>query len=131
MKKRILIIDDEPEFTSMLKLSLETLGYYEVHKENEATAAVASARQFDPDLVVLDIMMPEVDGSEVASRLRADPTLRDVPIVFMTALVLRDEAPLGSCSRGGHTFLPKHSPVEKVIECIEVKLGNREPAMVG
>jgi CheY-like chemotaxis protein len=86
---------------------------------------VSAAREFDPDLVVLDIMMPELDGSEVAARFRLDPFLRDVPVIFMTALVMAQEAPTGSCRSGGHTFLPKHIPVERLIDCIEDKLGER------
>ena len=128
MKKRILVIDDEPDFTYMLKLSLESMGYYRVGVENEATRAVRAAREFGPDLIVLDIMMPGLDGSEVASRIRSDAALRDVPVLFMTALVSHAEARGGSCSSGGQTFLPKTLGTGKLIECIEEKLaaGARE-----
>ena len=122
MKKRILVIDDEPDFTYMLKLSLESMGYYRVGVENEATRALRAAREFAPDLIVLDIMMPGLDGSEVAARIRTDPDLRDVPVLFMTALVSHREARGGSCSSGGQTFLPKTLGTGKLIECIEEKL---------
>jgi CheY-like chemotaxis protein len=122
MKKRILVIDDEPDFTYMLKLSLESMGYYRVGVENEATRALRAAREFAPDLIVLDIMMPGIDGSEVAARIRSDPDLRDVPVLFMTALVSHREARGGSCSSGGQTFLPKTLGTGKLIECIEEKL---------
>ncbi len=122
MKKRILIVDDEPDFTHLLKLTLETIGYYEVREENDSTCASSAALEFDPDLVVLDIMMPDLDGSEVASRFKADPVLRDLPVIFLTALVSADEAPDGTCNRGGQTFLPKDIPIEKLIGCIESKL---------
>ncbi len=135
MKKRILVIDDEPDFTYMLKLSLESMGYYRVGVENEATRALRAAREFAPDLIVLDIMMPGLDGSEVAARIRTDPYLRDVPVLFMTALVSHREARGGSCSSGGQTFLPKTLGTGKLIECIEEKLaaaarGYAEPALV-
>jgi CheY-like chemotaxis protein len=135
MKKRILVIDDEPDFTYMLKLSLESMGYYRVGVENEATRALRTAREFAPDLIVLDIMMPGLDGSEVAARIRTDPYLRDVPVLFMTALVSHREARGGSCSSGGQTFLPKTLGTGKLIECIEEKLaaaarGYAEPARV-
>jgi CheY-like chemotaxis protein len=119
MKKRILIVDDEPEFTNVLRLSLEGQGYYEVREENDAENARAAAREFDPDVVLLDIMMPELEGSEVAAALKADPVTRDVPVIFLTALVSRDDAPGGTCSSGGHTFLPKDIRVEKLMRCIE------------
>src|SRR5690349_12648137 len=59
MKKRILVVDDEREFTNLLRLSLENHGYYEVQEENDAENVRAAARAFDPDLILLDIMMPE------------------------------------------------------------------------
>lgn len=119
MKKRILVVDDESEFTSMLKLSLESHGYFEVREENDARNARAAAREFDPDLVVLDIMMPSMEGNEVAAALKADAMTRDVPVIFLTALVSREDAPTGSYSSGGHTFLPKDIRIEKLIRCID------------
>ena len=122
MKKRILIVDDEVGFTHLLRLSLETIGYYEVREENDPERAVGAALEFEPDLVVLDIMMPRLDGSEVASAFKADPVLRDVPVLFLTALVSVDEAPSGTCDSGGQSFLPKDLPIDKLIECIEAKI---------
>ena len=127
MKKRIFVIDDEPDFTGLLKLSIESMGYYSVGEENDARGALASARMFDPDLIILDIMMPDLDGSEVASQVRNDPVLRHIPIVFLTALVNDDEAPAGLCQSGGNTFLPKNSSVDKLIDCIEQKLAGAAP----
>jgi len=122
MKKRILIVDDERWFTNLLEYSLETEGYYDVRQENEASRALQTAREYGPDLVIFDIMMPHLDGSELAARMKADPALGDVPVIFLTALVTDADAPEGSCSRGGQTFLPKHVAVERLIECIEEKL---------
>ena len=128
MKKRILVVDDEPDFTNMLRLTLESHGYYEVREENDAEAARAAAREFDPDLVVLDIMMPQLDGSEVAAALKEDPMTREVPVIFLTALVSREDAPMGTCSSGGQTFLPKNIRIEKLIACIEDKIGKQQTA---
>ena len=128
MKKRILVVDDEPEFTNLLKLSLESHGYYEVREENDAEHARSAAREFDPDVVVLDIMMPDMEGNEVAAALKADPVTRDVPVIFLTALVSQADAPLGACSSGGHTFLPKDIRVDKLIRCIEDKISKGEAA---
>ena len=128
MKTRILVVDDEPDFTHLLKLSLEAAGYYEVMEENDPGRTVVAAREFDPDLIVLDVMMPDMDGSEVVDRLKRDPVMWDVPVMFMTALVTADDAPAGSCDRGGHTFLPKNIPLERLIDCIETKI--RRPVAV-
>jgi len=131
MKKRILVVDDEPEFTNLLKLSLEAHGYYEVMEENDADNVRAAARAFDPDLVLLDIMMPDQDGSEVAAALKADPITRAVPIIFLTALVSSEDAGKGgaACTSGGNTFLPKHIRLDKLMHCIDEKLRHKEPVL--
>ena len=125
MKKRILVIDDEPDFTSMLKYTLEADGYYEVHFENDATRAVTAAREVDPDLFILDVMMPDLDGSDVAALLREDPHFARTPILFLTALALGHESGVGgfaSDSGPAQTYLPKSAPTDQLIDCIEKKL---------
>src|SRR3712207_1130457 len=115
MKKRIFVIDDEEDFTYMLKLRLESMGYYHVEFENDPVAAVRAARMFDPDLVVLDIMMPGIDGTEIASQMRQDRVLRETAVLFMTALVSDTDAPGGAYSSGGQAFLPKSIGTAKLI----------------
>ena len=122
MKKRILVIDDERWFTNLLEYSLEHEGHYDVMQHNEPTQALEAARRFGPDLVILDIMMPHIDGSELAARMKFDPQLADVPVIFLTALVTDADAKGGLCNSGGHTFLPKDVSVERLIACIEEKL---------
>lgn len=133
MKKRILVIDDEPDFTNILKLGLEMAGYYNVREENDASRAIEAAREFEPDLVILDIMMPHIDGSDVAARIKSDHRLRDTPVLFLTALVMGNEAPTGAWDSGGHTFLPKGTPLPQLITSIEQKIGDKgtAPALAG
>jgi DNA-binding response OmpR family regulator len=129
MKTRIFVIDDEPDFTHMLRRSLELQGYYEVGEENDPSAAVSAARAFGPDLIVLDVMMPDLDGSELAEQLRADRQLRDVPVLFLTALVTGSDATRGgACKSGGNTFLPKSIPPGRLIRCIEDTLRRAKEA---
>src|SRR5689334_11589899 len=128
MKKRILLVDDEPDFTDTMRLVLEADGYYEVAVENEATRALTAAREFDPDLIVLDVMMPEIDGTDVAATLREDPRFATVPIVFMTALVSSQEAKGAHGSK--HTYLPKHTPVDELIDVLEEKLAGTKALVV-
>ncbi len=123
MKRRILIIDDEPGFTTLLKHSLESEGYYLVEEENEASHALIAAREFDPDLFILDVMMPEMDGSDVAAMLRADRRFKYTPILFLTALALNAEPPVVSSPCGGQIYLPKDTPIDKLMACIEEKIG--------
>jgi two-component system OmpR family response regulator len=122
MKTRILIIDDEAGFSHWMKRSLEANGYYDVREENDPALALDAAREFAPEVVLLDVMMPETDGSEVAARFGRDPFLRDVPVLFLTDLVSGREAPAGACSSGGRTFLPKSIPIAKLISCIDERL---------
>ena len=70
--KRILVVDDEPSVTRNLKLNLESSDGYDVFAENHAANALTAARIFRPDLILLDVIMPGMDGGDVAARLRAD-----------------------------------------------------------
>src|SRR5512137_1398985 len=90
-KKRILVVDDETSITRLLKLNLEQTGDYLVRTENSSKAALHTAEEFGPDLIFLDVMMPDVDGGDLASRFQADPRFKAVPIVFLTATVTREE----------------------------------------
>lgn len=118
-KKRILLVDDDASVTRTLQMYLEATGAYEVRAENEGGQALAVAREFKPHLILLDIVMPDVDGATLAGDIKADAALKDVPIVFLTALVTQREVGPGGRDIGGHPFLAKPLDPEKVIECIE------------
>src|SRR5580765_5798852 len=91
-KARILIIDNNRDFTYAARLGLERTHRYSVWEENDPAAAHQTAQRVRPDLILLDIAMPETDGGEVAARIQADPILDRTPIVFLTALVTQAEA---------------------------------------
>jgi len=123
VKKRILVVDDEASMTRMLKRSLESTGKYEVRTENSGNAAVAAARAFRPDFILLDVMMPGVDGGELAARLKEEKELQNIPVVFLTAIVEKEEtAPTGS-DIGGCEYLAKPVKLEDLVACIEKHLG--------
>ena len=124
-KIRILLIDDEPSFTRMLKLNLERTGSFKVLCENTGAFGLTAARDFLPDMIFLDVIMPDVDGGEVAAQIHADPKLKDVPIVFLTAGVSKETTRAKGPIIGGRTFLAKPVSVEEVIGCIEKQLGKR------
>ena len=120
-KKRILIVDDEEKFARMVQVILEGTGKYEVRMEIRGKIAFQAARDFHPDLILLDIAMPDVDGAEVASQLREDQTLRNVPVVFLTAMVARSE--VGPDSKiGGHPFIAKPVSAQELLQGIEKNL---------
>ncbi len=123
MKKiRILVIDDEPSVTRSIKLNLEALGSYEVRPETQAGEAVRSAREFRPDLILLDVMMPEMDGGEVAAQLQEDPLLKDTPIVLLTALVSNEETKKREARIGGLNYLAKPVELAELTRVIEAHL---------
>src|SRR6185436_1332009 len=117
-KKRILIIDDETSFTRMVKMNLEKTGEFEVREENRALNGLATARDFKPDLILLDVVMPGMDGGDVAQNIRNDRNLKGTPIVFLTATVSPREAGSGGLQSGGSLFLGKPVTVENLIQCI-------------
>ena len=119
--RRILIVDDDRESTHLVKILLEKAGHYLVHEENDAAKAHQSARNFRPDVVLLDIMMPERDGAEVAAQIEADPELRGTPIIFLTALVTMPEAKHGLRIEG-HRSLAKPIDIPELINQIEESL---------
>jgi CheY-like chemotaxis protein len=118
-RKRILLVDDEKSFTSLLKLNLEEHGAYEVRVENWAEDALTAAREFKPDLVLLDIIMPRMPGGNVAAALKADPALKDTPIVFLTAAVRQHQVEENDGIICDFPCLAKPATVEKIIETIE------------
>jgi two-component system, OmpR family, response regulator len=127
-KKRILVVDDEPSITRLLKLNLEQTGDYAVATENVARAALATAERFQPDLILLDVMMPGLDGGNLATAFQASPKLKGVPIVFVTAAVTREELRRRSGLVGGEPFLAKPVNVREVLACLQQQLGPAPPA---
>jgi CheY-like chemotaxis protein len=119
-KKRIFIVDDEAGFTRLLKLTLEKTGNFQVLEENDGTNAWLQARDFKPDIIFLDIVMPKIDGGEVAQQIRSDPMLAHVPIIFLTAIVSRSET---KKDIGGFPFLAKPVSLEAVKQSIAEHIG--------
>jgi DNA-binding response OmpR family regulator len=123
MKKRILVVDDEPALTRMVKLNLERTGNYEVRTENQGSVAVQAAREFKPDLIFLDVMMPDMSGDEVSAQLREDEELSQIKFIFMTAIVTKDETETMGSNIGGNEFLAKPVKTDELIATIERALG--------
>jgi len=89
-KKKILLVDDEEGLGRLVKLNLEETGHYEVRTETKGTQAHLAAREFQPDLILLDVIMPDAKGPEVAREIQADKSLQDTPIVLFTAAMLKE-----------------------------------------
>ena len=106
-KAKILVVDDDPKLSTLTRMVLEKTQIYEVREVNRPMQALAAAREFRPDAVLLDVEMPGKSGGEVACDLAADPGLRNVPIMFFTSLISRSEAGEREITRGGKSFLAK------------------------
>lgn len=89
-EKRILIVDDDKVFLKMLKKTLTSSGY-KVAKATNGKDAIDIAKNWRPHLIILDIMMPEMDGGEAALALEKDPATENIPIIFMTSLLEKGE----------------------------------------
>lgn len=116
--KRILIIDDEPAMTRMIRVNLELTRRYQVREENQAAHALATAHEFKPDLILLDVIMPGVDGGELAGRIKADTTLKQVPVIFLTGTVTKKEAAEGAVT-AGYPLLSKPVSLKNLVETME------------
>ena len=121
-KTRILIVDDEISFTRLLKLNLESTGKYLVQEENVGLNGLATAREFKPDLIFLDVMMPGADGGDLAARMRENRVLKDTPIVFLTAAVKKKEIDSRGGMIGGFPYLAKPVDLDEIVACIERRL---------
>jgi CheY-like chemotaxis protein len=121
-KKRILLVDDEKSLTSLLKLNLEETGNYEVRVENWPEDAWPAAREFKPDLILLDIIMPRLPGGNVAAQIDADPELKNTPIVFLTAAVRKHQVEDNDGIISGRPCLAKPASLDEVIAIIETTL---------
>ena len=89
---RILYVDDEVALTTIFQIVLEGSGRYVVREESCGAQAVNAARDFRPDLILLDKGLQDMDGADVAAKLQEDPALRLVPIAFVTGGMTREEA---------------------------------------
>lgn len=115
---KVLVVDDEPEITEIVETFLTEAGYA-VSVENSPRTAVAKARQFRPDVVILDIMMPDVDGYQICQELKQDPQLATVPIIFLTGKDRNDD--MGrSFKAGGDMFIKKPFSCERLLEIVNL-----------
>ena len=81
---QILIIDDNPTIVGILEMGLQSSGY-QVSSANDGETGLARAKALHPDLIILDIMMPKMDGYEVCQALKADPVTANIPVIMLTA----------------------------------------------
>ncbi|MFA7272180.1 MAG: response regulator [Candidatus Omnitrophota bacterium] len=120
-KIKVLLIDDEKEFNHFVKLNLENTGEFEVLATEDPIVGIDLARRNPPDLILLDIYMPKLDGTAVAENLLADSLTSNIPIVFLTALVKQGELNKNSTIAGRH-YIAKPVTTGDLISQIKVIL---------
>ena len=115
------MVDDEKAFIFGAKLNLERTGEFEVRTEATGERIIDIIREFKPDLIFLDVIMPGVDGCEVMARIKSEEDIKNIPVVFLTATVTKDEVAQQDVI-GGHPFLAKPVSVGDIIRCIRKNL---------
>ena len=117
LKQNILIVDDHPESLRLLSQILSQRGY-KVRPTRDGKLALNFARSTPPDLILLDIMMPAMDGYQVCEQLKACPQTKDIPVIFISALnELFDK--VKAFSLGGVDYITKPFQVEEVVARVE------------
>jgi len=119
-KYRLLVIDDEEDFCYFVKNNLEDTGEFDVLTANNGEQGIAIAKEASPDLILLDIIMPGVSGTEVAEVLLKDPQTRQIPIIFLTAVVTKEElGPQTLREIGGNNFIAKVAETPELVGAIK------------
>lgn len=118
-KKRILVVDDETSITTLLQLTLEKTGQYTVRAENNGAKVLAAMREFKPDVVLLDVMMPGMDGGVVAEKIQSAPDCKNVSLIFLTAAVKKEEIDACGGMIGGFPYVAKPLNARGIVNMIE------------
>ena len=136
MPGRVLIIDDDPVIVAAMSARLGHAGH-EIHVASDGESGLAAVEELRPDVIVLDISLPDVDGFEVNRRLKATPDLSDIPVIFVSANA-KDWARRAAFSMGAKFYLSKPYDFNRLVSavgstikappaCDESKEGLREP----
>jgi len=120
--RRVLVIDDEATFTNLVKLNLEKTGRFTVREVNNPTEALAAAREFRPQVVLLDVIMPGRDGGQVLAELRANE-FTYLPAIFVTATMTQQGLQQRDDQIDGVPFIAKPVEPKKLIKRIDEVLG--------
>ena len=118
-RKKILLVDDEEDFCFFTRLNLEKTGKYKVFAATSGAEGVRLAKQLKPDLIFLDIIMPKMDGGQVAKALLEDELTSEIPFVFVSAVIKKDEITKHGEGIKARDFIAKPVTPEKLIQKIE------------
>lgn len=126
-KKKILIVDDEKDLVSLVSLHMKMAGY-EVLTASNGEKALAVAQEEKPDLIILDLMLPKIDGWEVCRRLRQDPEIKNVPVIMLTARAeIKDK--LKGFEAGADDYVTKPFSPRELVSRVKRVLARAEPVL--
>jgi len=117
MCNRVLIVDDDPVMVEAMSLRLDNVGY-ETYSASDGTSGLIAIRELRPDVVLLDITLPDMDGFEVNRRLRAAPELAHIPVIFVSANA-KDWAKRAAFSMGAKFYLSKPYDFSRLISVVK------------
>lgn len=119
----VLVVEDDPEINELIGAYVELAGYH-CRRVGRGNDAIAAAQQQCPSLVVLDVMLPDLDGFEICKRLRADPRTAGVPIVMLTALDQEDMR-RRACQCGATEYLTKPFDPDRLLDTIQRRMNGK------
>ena len=127
-KRKLLVVDDDVELVELIVDALSKDGRFEVRSVNNGFDAGMMVREYHPDIIVLDVMLPDINGKEVCQRVRSDSALDDVRIICISGMVEQDKV-ADLREAGADDFMQKPFEVEKLIERMCLLL-DVEPSMI-
>ena len=125
--KRILCVEDEQEMIDLIRLILGRRGF-EVQGASGGTEGLRMVREYLPDLVLLDLMMPDMDGWEVYQQMKADEKTRDIPVIVVTARAQNIDRVLGMHIAKVDDYITKPFSPQELLNSVEKVLSNRNVA---
>jgi len=123
-KKKILIVDDETDVLSVLGKGLAAEGY-SIAKADKGNRALAIAKTTRPDLILLDLEMPDMYGGDIARMLKENPETKDIPVMFLTGMFPKEKVEKGSQVVAGHVLFTKPYDIKELVTAIKKLLGEK------
>ena len=122
-RKKILVVDDEKKIRELLQLRLSSAGYQVIEAQN-GEEGVEQAKEHLPDLILMDVMMPKMDGPEAVRCLEEDPATENIPVIFLTAIITKEEEGSQVYGVKDHRFIAKPFDAQELLAEIKKVIGN-------
>jgi len=124
LAKTILCVEDEPEMVDLIQLILQRKGY-KVHGASGGVEGIRLVKELHPDLVLLDLMMPDMDGWEVYQQMKAEASLRDIPVIIVTAKAQNIDKVLGLHIAKVDDYIAKPFSPQELMDSVDKVLNQK------